>query len=79
MVETLRIIADDLTGVAIAALLHLLADVRNSGYTSVSPETGRPAPFLPARRPYAAHGFAERPPFGDCVVDDFTICMTQPL
>lgn len=62
------------------ALLHHLLDVaRQRGYTRVSLETGRPAPFLPARRLYEANGFTECPPFGDYVPDDFSICMTRSL
>jgi putative acetyltransferase len=67
------------TGVGKAILLHLLAEARIRGYARVSLETGRPEPFLPARRLYEAHGFVECPPFADYVLDDFSICMTRPL
>jgi putative acetyltransferase len=66
-------------GVGKAMLHHLLAEARARGYTRVSLETGRPEPFLPARRLYESHGFAECPPFGDYVSDDFSICMTREL
>lgn len=66
-------------GVGKAILLHLLAEARARGYGRVSLETGRPEPFLPARRLYEAHGFVECPPFGDYVSDDFSICMTRTL
>ena len=66
-------------GVGKAILLHLLAEARARGYGRVSLETGRPEPFLPARRLYEAHGFAECPPFADYVLDDFSICMTRVL
>lgn len=66
-------------GVGKAMLHHLLAEARARGYTRVSLETGRPEPFLPARRLYESHGFAECPPFGDYVADDFSICMTRTL
>ena len=46
-------------GVGKAILLHLLAEARARGYARVSLETGRPEPFLPARRLYEAHGFVE--------------------
>ena len=66
-------------GVGKAILAHLLAKARTRGYERVSLETGRPEPFLPARRLYEAHGFAECPPFADYVLDDFSICMTRLL
>jgi putative acetyltransferase len=66
-------------GVGKAILLHLLAEARARGYARVSLETGRPEPFLPARRLYEAHGFAECPPFADYVLDDFSVCMTKEL
>ncbi len=66
-------------GAGRAMLDHLLAVARARGYQRVSLETGRPEPFLPARRLYEATGFAECPPFGDYVSDDFSICMTRTL
>ncbi len=66
-------------GVGWAILRHLLAEASARGYSRVSLETGRPEPFLPARRLYEANGFAECPPFADYVADDFSICMTRTL
>lgn len=66
-------------GAGRAMLGHLLAEARARGYARVSLETGRPEPFLPARRLYEANGFVECPPFGDYVADDFSICMTRTL
>lgn len=66
-------------GVGKAILLHLLDQARARGYARVSLETGRPEPFLPARRLYESHGFAECPPFGDYVSDAFSLCMTREL
>lgn len=66
-------------GVGKAVLAHLLAEAAARGYARVSLETGRPEPFLPARRLYEAHGFVECPPFADYVADDFSICMTRTL
>lgn len=66
-------------GVGQAILDHLLAEARARGYTRVSLETGRPEPFLPARRLYEANGFVQCPPFGAYVADDFSICMTRTL
>ena len=66
-------------GAGKAILTHLLAEARARGYTRVSLETGRPAQFLPARRLYESHGFAECPPFGSYAADPFSICMTRVL
>jgi putative acetyltransferase len=66
-------------GAGRAVLDHLLGVARARGYTCVSLETGRPDPFLPARRLYEANGFSECAPFGDYVADDFSICMTREL
>ena len=66
-------------GMGQAILDHLLAEARARGYTRVSLETGRPEPFLPARRLYEANGFVQCPPFGTYVADDFSICMTRTL
>ncbi len=66
-------------GAGKAILAHLLAEARARGYTRVSLETGRPEAFLPARRLYENHDFAECPPFGDYSEDPFSICMTRTL
>lgn len=66
-------------GVGKAILLHLLAEAERRGYARVSLETGRPESFVPARRLYEAHGFAECAPFGDYAPDPFSMCMTRTL
>lgn len=66
-------------GVGKAILAHLMDEAQRRGYARLSIETGRPEEFLPARSLYRAHGFAECPPFGDYVSDDFSICMTRLL
>ena len=66
-------------GAGRAVLDHLLGEARARGYTRVSLETGRPTPFAPAHRLYAANGFAECAPFADYVSDPFSICMTRQL
>ena len=66
-------------GIGRAILDHLLDEARARGYARISLETGRPVPFLAARRLYLANGFAECPPFADYVADDFSICMTRTL
>lgn len=66
-------------GAGRAMLDHLMAEARRRGYARVSLETGRPEPFLPARRLYESEGFAQCPPFADYTEDSFSICMTRLL
>lgn len=66
-------------GAGKAILLHLLDEAAKRGYRRVSLETGRPEPFLPARRLYESHGFTECPPFADYAEDPFSLCMTKML
>ena len=66
-------------GAGEAILLHLLAEAESRGYSWLGLETGVPEPFLPARRLYEKHGFAECPAFGDYVSDDFSMCMDRSL
>lgn len=66
-------------GVASLVLGHLLAEARARGYERVSLETGPQEFFAPARRLYARHGFAECGPFGDYVLDPYSVFMTLEL
>jgi putative acetyltransferase len=66
-------------GVGAAVLQHIIAEARARGYRRLSLETGTPAAFDPARRLYARHGFTECPPFGDYVVDPYSVFMTLEL
>lgn len=66
-------------GAGKAILRQLLDEAAKRGYCRVSLETGRPDPFLPARRLYESHGFTECPPFADYSEDPFSICMTKTL
>ncbi len=66
-------------GAGRAILDHLIAEARRRGYTWLGLETGRPEPFVPARRLYERHGFAECPAFGDYVSDEFSLCMERAL
>ncbi len=66
-------------GLGEAMLLHLLGEARARGYTRVSLETGRTAPFAPAIALYRKHGFAECPAFADYVSDGFSQCLTLAL
>jgi len=66
-------------GAGEALLLHLIGEAQQRGYTWLGLETGRPEPFLPARRLYEKHGFAECDPFGEYVSDEFSLCMEKYL
>lgn len=66
-------------GVGKAILHHLMDEARRRGYTRLSLETGRSAPFLPAQRLYESHGFTACAPFGNYTDDPFSLCMTRLL
>ena len=66
-------------GAGNAILLHLMAEARARDYHWLGLETGRPEPFVPARRLYENHGFAECEAFGDYVSDEFSLCMSRDL
>ena len=66
-------------GAGKAILAHLMGEAQRRGYTWLGLETGRPDPFVPARRLYEAHGFAECAAFGDYVSDEFSLGMDRTL
>ena len=66
-------------GAGEAILLHLLGVAEERGYTWLGLETGRPDEFLPAKRLYEKHGFAECEAFGDYISDEFSLCMAKAL
>jgi len=66
-------------GVGAAMLAHIVAEAKARGYRRLSLETGTPEAFRPARRLYARHGFVECAPFGDYVVDPYSVFMTLAL
>lgn len=66
-------------GAGQAILTHLMGEARTRGYSWLGLETGRPEPFVPARKLYEKHGFTECPAFGDYVSDDFSLCMSRTL
>ncbi|MEM7665103.1 MAG: GNAT family N-acetyltransferase [Pseudomonadota bacterium] len=66
-------------GAGEALLRHLIDEAQTRGYNWLGLETGRPQPFIPARRLYEKHGFAECAPFGDYVSDEFSLCMEKHL
>lgn len=66
-------------GAGQAILAHLIAEADRLGYRWLGLETGRPEPFRPAWSLYRKNGFAECPPFGDYVADDFSLFMERWL
>jgi len=66
-------------GAGRAILAHLLAEARRRGYARLSLETGSTDDFLPARKLYLAHGFAECGPFADYRFDPWSTYMTLDL
>ncbi len=64
-------------GVARAMLEHILAEAARRGYGRISLETGSAAAFEPARRLYAAFGFAPCGPFPPYVEDPYSVFMTR--
>jgi putative acetyltransferase len=66
-------------GAGKAILRHLMDEARRRGYSWLGLETGVPEHFLPARRLYESHGFAECPAFADYVSDEWSMCMSRAL
>ncbi|MGW4717551.1 GNAT family N-acetyltransferase [Nocardia sp. NPDC004260] len=66
-------------GIATTLLRHLLAEATARRYRSLSLETGAHDFFRPARRLYAAHGFALCAPFGDYRPDPHSVFMSRDL
>jgi putative acetyltransferase len=66
-------------GAGEAILLHLIGEAERRGYHWLGLETGRYDAWLPARKLYLKHGFAECEDFGDYIGDDFSVCMCRAL
>jgi putative acetyltransferase len=66
-------------GAGKAILLRLMEEAQRRGYSWLGLETGVPEEFLPARRLYENHGFAECPAFAGYVSDEFSMCMSRAL
>ena len=66
-------------GVASRMLRHLIDEAGARGYARLSLETGAMAFFEPARRLYAAFGFAPCTPFGDYRPDPNSVFMTKRI
>ncbi len=66
-------------GVATGVLTHLMEQARLQGITRLSLETGPMVGFDAARRLYERFGFEYCEPFGDYVLDDFSVFMTRTI
>ena len=66
-------------GAGEAILLHLIDEARKRGLLWLGLETGGTPDFLPAKRLYEKHGFAECEAFSEYVPDEFSICMGRNL
>lgn len=66
-------------GVASQLLIHLIEDAKQSGYQTLSLETGSMDYFKPARALYAKHGFIYCPPFSSYVEDPNSQFMSLKL
>jgi len=66
-------------GIGRAMLRHLLQVATANGYKRVSLETGTMLAFEPARRLYQSAGFRPCRPFGEYMVNAYSVCMTLVL
>ena len=66
-------------GAGAAILRHLIDKAKRRGYRWLGLETGGTVEFEPAMALYRKHGFADCPPFGDYISDEFSRCMDMSL
>lgn len=66
-------------GVAAALLARVVEEARRRGYQRLSLETGSQEFFAPARRLYLRNGFTECGPFGDYLLDPYSVFFTRAL
>jgi putative acetyltransferase len=66
-------------GVARRLMVHLIEEARRRSYERLSLETGSMDAFAAARNLYASFGFEECGPFGDYVLDPYSVFMTREL
>ncbi|WP_100643569.1 GNAT family N-acetyltransferase [Alteromonas facilis] len=64
-------------GVAASLLVHLIAEAKARGYTSVSLETGSHEAFKPAIALYKRFGFVECGPFAEYKLDPYSRFFTK--
>ena len=66
-------------GVARRLMVHIIDEARRRSYERLSLETGSMEAFAAARNLYASFGFQECGPFGDYVLDPYSVFMTREL
>jgi len=66
-------------GVARRLMVHLIDEARRRSYERLSLETGSMEAFAAARNLYASFGFQECEPFGEYVLDPYSVFMTREL
>ena len=66
-------------GAGRALLAHIVGVAQSRGYTTLSLETGSTPEFMPAQKLYESFGFVRCGPFGDYVLDPFSVYMSLHL
>jgi putative acetyltransferase len=66
-------------GVARRMLVYIIYEARRRGYERLSLETGSMEAFAAARKLYARFGFEPCEPFGEYVLDPYSVFMTREL
>jgi putative acetyltransferase len=66
-------------GAGRAILAHIIDVAKSRGYTSLWLETGQVDAFKPAQKLYESFGFIYCGPFGDYVLDPYSVFMTLPI
>ena len=66
-------------GIAAKLLTHIIEQATQRGYKTLSLETGTADAFLPAQKLYTQFGFKECQPFGDYVLDPYSLFMNKTL
>ena len=66
-------------GAGRALLAHIVGVAQSRDYATLSLETGSTPEFMPAQKLYESFGFARCGPFGDYVLDPFSVYMSLQL
>lgn len=66
-------------GIASTMLAHIISEAQQRSYVRLSLETGSGEAFAAARKLYAAFGFEYCGPFGEYVLDPFSVFMAKEL
>jgi len=66
-------------GIAAKLLTHIIEQATLRGFKTLSLETGTADAFLPAQKLYTQFGFKACQPFGDYVLDPYSLFMNKTL